>query len=111
MALMNEGLFLCQSTADKSGADVMKPPPHNINLPCAWPTAELHIFLPRRLTHSLLVLHDVIPPVLLGEVRCQHVKAPSKLGEHHVIGVTCKKSARSNNVRFWNCSDILGQTM
>ncbi|TNN86788.1 hypothetical protein EYF80_002971 [Liparis tanakae] len=87
---MAAGVIGMQLTADKSGADVMKPPPHNINLPCAWPPAELHIFLPRRSTHSLLVLHDVIPPVLLGEVRRQHVKAPSKLGEHHVIGVACK---------------------
>lgn len=45
MALINEGLFLCQLTADKSGADVMKLPLHNINLHCAWPLPELYIFL------------------------------------------------------------------
>lgn len=34
MALMNEGLFICQMAADKSGPDVMKLPPHSINLDC-----------------------------------------------------------------------------
>lgn len=90
MVLMNEGLFLCQFAADKSGADVMKLPPHNINLGWAWAQAELHILLLSCwLTYSLLVLHNVIPPVLLCEVRCQHIETSSELWEHHVIRVTC----------------------
>lgn len=40
-----------------------------------------------RLTYSLLILHYVIPPVLLGEVGGQHIKASPKLREHHVIRV------------------------
>lgn len=108
---MNEGLFLCQLAADKSGANVMKLPLHNINLHCARPLAELHIFLSRWLTYSPLVLHNVIPPMLLGEVRCQHIKAASKLREHHVIGVTCEgqywiTTLYSGNV--WK--GILGET-
>ncbi len=87
---MNEGLFLCQLAADKSGANVMKLPLHNINLHCARPLAKLYIFLSRWLTYSLLVLHNVIPPMLLGEVRRQHIKAASKLREHQMIGVTCE---------------------
>lgn len=83
MVLMNEGLFLCQFAADKSGADVMKLPPHNINLGWAW------AHFARWLTYSLLILHNVIPPVLLCEVWCQHIETSSELWEHHVIGVTC----------------------
>lgn len=54
MVLMNGGLFLCQLAADKSGADVMKLPPHNINLGCAWAQAELHI------SHLSLLLIDLL---------------------------------------------------
>lgn len=50
--------------------------------------------LSRWLTYSLLILHYVIPPVLLGEVRSQHIEAPPKLGEHHVIRVTCEGQYR-----------------
>lgn len=90
MALMNEGLFLCQLAADKSGADVMKLPPHNINLGSALGAGSSRACRSpsRWLTYSLLVLHDVIPAVLLGEVRRQHVEPSPELGEHHVIGVT-----------------------
>lgn len=50
---MNEGLFLCQLAADKSGQDVMKLAPHNINLYCSWPGAELYILLPLSLIDLL----------------------------------------------------------
>lgn len=53
MAVMNEGLFHCQLAADKSGADVMKLPPQNINLYCSWPLAELYILLPLSLIDLL----------------------------------------------------------
>lgn len=50
---MNEGLFLCQLAADKSGADVMKLPPHTINLHRAWPPAEVYVLLPLSLIDLL----------------------------------------------------------
>lgn len=37
--------------------------------------------------YPLLVHHDVVAPVLLGQVRGQDVEAPPELGEHHVVGV------------------------
>lgn len=45
MAVMDEGLFLCQVAADKSGPDVMKLPPHSINLGCR--RRQSCTFLPR----------------------------------------------------------------
>lgn len=41
------------------------------------------------LTHSFLILHDVVPAQFLGQVRGQHVEASPELREHHVIRVTC----------------------
>lgn len=43
---MNEGLFICELTADKSGGDVMQLPPRDINLHSAWPLAVRHLSLP-----------------------------------------------------------------
>lgn len=50
---MNEGLLLRQLAADKSGADVMKLPPHNINLGRARAQAEPHLRIPLSLIDLL----------------------------------------------------------
>lgn len=45
MAVKNEGLFIYQMTANKSGAGVIQLPHHNTNLGSAWATADLPISL------------------------------------------------------------------
>lgn len=50
---------------------------------------------PARGTHPLLIHHDVVAPVLLGQVRGQDVKAPSELRKHHVVGVPCGQQERA----------------
>lgn len=107
MALMNESLYLCQVAADKSGPAVMKLPPHSINLGCRH--RQTCTFLPPScwLTYPLFVLHNVVPPVLLCEVRCQHVEAPTELGEHHVVGVTCAGKSCVPSVEM----DVLEQNL
>lgn len=45
--------------------------------------------VPAQGTYPLLIHHDVVAPVLLGQVRGQDVKAPPELRKHHVVRVPC----------------------
>lgn len=59
------------------------------------------LLLSHWLTYSLLVLHNVIPPMLLGEVRRQHIKTSAELREHHVIRVTCTGECSVKHWRYF----------
>lgn len=53
-------------------------------------------------TYPLLIHHDVVAPVLFGQVRGQDIKAPPELCKHHVVGVTWGSKGE------WGCVDIQG---
>lgn len=46
-------------------------------------------------TYPLFVHHNVVAPVLLGQVRGQDVKAPPELRKHHVVGVPWGEHGRA----------------
>jgi len=50
---------------------------------------------PARGTYPLLIHHNVVAPVLLGQVRGQDVKAPPELRKHHVVGVPWGEQGRA----------------
>lgn len=60
---------------------------------------------PARCTYPFLVHHDVVAPVLLGQVRGQDVKAPPELRKHHVVGVPWGEQGRAG---LWGSQDARG---
>lgn len=45
--------------------------------------------------YPLLIHHDVVAAVLLGEVWGQHVKAPPELSKHHMVRVAWSGESRA----------------
>ena len=111
---MNEGLLLRQLAADKSGADVMKLPPHNINLGRARAQAELHLRIPL----SLIDLLSSRPSQCNSSRASWWGAAPAHQSVVGTQRTPCDRgnlwrSALDKSIMFWECSksviDILGR--
>lgn len=59
-------------------------------------------------TYPFLVHHNVVAPVLLGQVWGQDVKAPPELRKHHVVGVPWGEQGR---VGLWGSQDAWGMAL
>lgn len=53
-------------------------------------------------TYPLLIHHDVVAPMLFGQVWGQDIKAPPELRKHHVVRVTWGSKGE------WGCVDAQG---
>lgn len=57
--------------------------------------------------YPLLIHHDVVAAVLLGEVWGQHVKAPPELSKHHMVRVAWSGESRAMG-QLWGSQNTWG---
>ena len=54
-------------------------------------------------THPLLICYNIVAAMLLGQMRCQDIKAPAELRKYHVVWVSWSQGGSRTERRAQIC--------